>query len=144
VYQPGRKETNVSSIDAPESAAVPDRSGSLGRFAIKTVTVTAAVTVALWIIIGLAFDRLDDMIDRRAMQVQEVIQSTVRIHSKSFWSRVEKELDRAASPANDLPSEKKQKLLADIRTLADRYRPFISAVAELFIEKPAVPTNPPR
>jgi hypothetical protein len=139
-----QKETNVTSIELSESAVAPDRSGSLGRFALKTAIVAAAVTIALWIIIGQVFDRLDDMIDRGGMQLQAAIRTTSRIGGKSFWGRLEHELDRAAAPGNDLTPEKKQKLLADIHILAERYRPFVSEATLLFADKPTAPINTPK
>lgn len=127
-------------IDTPETVAARDGTG-LGRFAAKTVTIVAVVTIGLWIIVDQVFDRLDDAIDRGTTQLQEVIHSESRIGGKSFWTRVEKELDRAASPANDLSPEQKQKLLADIRVLADRYRPFVSEAALFFTDKPTEAAN---
>jgi hypothetical protein len=134
---------SVGSIDMPQTMAAPDRSssGSFGRFAAKTVTVVAAVTIGLWIIIGQVFDRLDDMIDRGTMELQGVVQSATHIGGRSFWTRLQKELDRAASPANDLSPAEKQKLLADIRVLSERYRPFVSEASLLFADKPAEAAN---
>jgi hypothetical protein len=43
----------------------------------------------------------------------------------AFWGRVERELDRMASPEGDLPEAKKQKLLADIRAIGAKWRPFL-------------------
>ena len=134
----------MESTDAPETVVAPDRSGSLGRFAAKTFTVVAAVTIGLWIIIGQVFDRIDDTIDSGTTQLQTLIQSSTHIGGRSFWTRLERELDKAANPASDLPPERKQKLLADIRILADRYRPFVNAAAVLFSENPAEPVNKPK
>jgi hypothetical protein len=36
-------------------------------------------------------------------------------------------LDRAADPASDLPPEKKQKLLNDVKVIVARWRPFVEA-----------------
>jgi hypothetical protein len=43
---------------------------------------------------------------------------------------VEEELDRAASPASDLPPERKQKLINNVRTIVARWRPVIDALQE--------------
>ena len=126
----------MRSTDMPQTMSAPDRSGSFGRFAAKTVTVVAAVTIGLWIIIGQVFDRLDKMIDAGTIELQEMVRSATRIGGRSFWTRLEKELDKAASPANDLSPEQKQKLLADIRVLSERYRPFVSEASLLFADKP--------
>jgi len=46
-----------------------------------------------------------------------------------IWGKIERELDRAADPASDLPPEKKQKLVNDVRVIVARWRPFLDAVA---------------
>jgi hypothetical protein len=50
---------------------------------------------------------------------------TVKIGGEPFWSHVEEQVDQMASPQNDLPEAKKQKLLADIRAIGAKWRPFL-------------------
>ena len=50
------------------------------------------------------------------------------IGGRKFWARLEEELDRAAAPASDLPPERKQKLINNVRVLAARWRPLIDAL----------------
>jgi hypothetical protein len=45
-----------------------------------------------------------------------------------FWGKIEQKLDRAADVSSDLPPEKKQKLINDVRVIVARWRPFIDAV----------------
>jgi hypothetical protein len=59
-----------------------------------------------------------------------------------FWTNLEKQLANAADPKNDLPAAKKEAILAQIRTLADRYRPFVREVSLLFYDPPD--SNPPK
>lgn len=72
---------------------------------------------------------------------------TDSVGGSKFWSKVEQELDRAADPSHDLPEEKKQKLLSNLRIVVNRWRPFVAEIAPLFSDpKPdaaasAVPTT---
>jgi hypothetical protein len=45
-----------------------------------------------------------------------------------FWDAVEKKVDAFAN-GNDLPPEKKAKIIASIKKIADRYRPYFEAAA---------------
>jgi hypothetical protein len=94
-------------------------------FAIKTciviVVVSAAtIFVADWII--------DDL--------REALGSTT-IGGAQFWGKIERELDRAADPATDLPPEKKQKLIKDLRAIVARWRPFVDAVQDELQKRPS-------
>lgn len=102
------------------------RTDSLGRFAIKVIIVLALVSATTT---GLSF------------LIAKQIQSGVKLGGHGFWTKFEKELDRAADPKSDLPEETKQKVLANIRTIVNRWRPFASEVTQILSE-PA-PSNPP-
>jgi len=56
-----------------------------------------------------------------------------------FWAKVERELERAADPARDMPAEQKRKLLAQIHAAVERWRPFVAEIAPLFadVQRPA-------
>ena len=53
---------------------------------------------------------------------------------RAFWETVEKKVDALAN-ANDLPPEKKARIIASIQKLSEKYRPYIEA---------AVGSPPPR
>jgi len=53
------------------------------------------------------------------------IETASKIGGRAFWTRLEDEIERQADPRLELSPEKKQKLLAQIRTISDRWRPFI-------------------
>jgi hypothetical protein len=57
-----------------------------------------------------------------------------------FWTNLEKQLANAADPKNDLPPAKKEAMLAQLRTIAERYRPFVREVSLLFYD----PSEPPK
>jgi hypothetical protein len=93
---------------------------SIRRFAIKTAIVAVAVTASGWIL-GAG---LDSLIDARVDQIHRA----TRINGRAFWGQMEENIMKAADPSNDLPPEKKAKLLAAVRTLADRWRPFLAEI----------------
>jgi hypothetical protein len=45
-----------------------------------------------------------------------------------FWENVEKKIDAFAN-GNDIPPERKARIIASIRKIADRYRPYFDAAA---------------
>jgi len=53
-----------------------------------------------------------------------------------FWGNIERQLDEAAAPDSDLPPEKKQKIIHDIRVIVARWLPLIEAAQEA-ASKPA-------
>jgi len=96
--------------------------GAIEQFAIKVCIVAAVVSVctifvADWII-GSAVDAAHSLL------------ATSSIGGRQFWERIERELDRAADPSTDLPPEKKQKIINDLRVIAARWRPFIDAMRD--------------
>jgi hypothetical protein len=54
---------------------------------------------------------------------------------------VEAELDKQADPGSDLSSEKKQKILSQIRIVADRWRPFLMEASSAISRKPKQPAK---
>ena len=56
---------------------------------------------------------------------------------------MEAELDRLASPVNDLPEVKKKKLLADIRAIAVKWHPFVAEIRSALDSPDNPPQRPP-
>lgn len=111
-------------------------SGSIGQFAIKTATVAVAVIITF----GVAVLLVDSFVEARIEQLQATINASTKIGGKQFWSKIEDELEKQSDPKADLSPEKKQKLLAQIRVLSNRWRPFIQegiAVASPDAKEPA-------
>jgi hypothetical protein len=102
-----------------------DLTGPIVLFAVKTcivaVVVTACVVFAADWVIGSA----EHSFARSVRSIQQI-----SIGGRKFWSRLEEELDRAAAPASDLPPERKQKLINNVRILAARWRPLIDALQD--------------
>ncbi len=91
-------------------------SGGLSQFALKSEIVALAV-VAVLVIPGTLI----------GWKVEALVNSLkgIKIGGSEFWTQVQRDLDKMASPESDLPEERKQKLLADIHALAIRWRPFV-------------------
>ena len=108
-------------------------SDDLKLFAIKT-GVVAIVTVfaALWIIDSVANTVRESVVYTMA-ELHEQVQFP--LGGKQFWGKIEQELDHLADASSDLPPEKKQKLINDVRLIVARWRPFIDAVQNE-IQKP--------
>jgi hypothetical protein len=95
--------------------------GPIGLFLIKTVIVSAAIVLSAWILL----DVLDGFATRRMQQLEQSIRSATSLGGRQFWTKLEGELDKLADGRTDIPPEKKAKLLAQIKAVSDRWRPFL-------------------
>ncbi len=109
------------------------RSGSdLSRFAMKAGIVVCLVVAAL------AISSVLIASTGRTINWLSNVKS-VKFGGHQFWTRLENELNRMAR-TDDLPEAKKQKLLADIRAIAAKWRPFIVEIQSVLGD----PSKPPR
>ena len=97
------------------------RLGPIGHFLVKTVIVAGALLVSAWIML----DLLDDFADRRMKQFEQTLRSATSLGGRQFWTKLENQLAELADPRADLPPEKKQKILSQIKVISDRWRPFL-------------------
>ena len=135
-------ETEIPEIEdlamldrTPEPISRASRSSRIALFAAKAAIVIALSAIA--IIYASSFIAAN--VDRTAERIQARVSDAMKIGGREFWSKLETGLAQAAEPRNDLPEEKKQKLLSDLRTIATRWRPFLVEVGQLFAEPPAAP-----
>jgi hypothetical protein len=112
----------MASTEEPTSQAVSLHLGPMGQFALKTAIVSAAIVLSAWIML----DMLDDFASRRMQQLETTMRSATAIGGREFWAKLEGELDRLADPRADIPPEKRQKILSQIKVISDRWRPFLS------------------
>ncbi len=103
------------------------------RFAIKCGIVTAMIVFGGFL---LTF-QLAAVLDGAVHSFQR---SFTHVGGSQFWSRLDKELANAADPKNDMPAERKQKLLANIHILVDRWQPFIAEAERAFSTPAPSPT----
>jgi hypothetical protein len=92
--------------------------GNIVPFAIKTCIVAVVISACTIFVADSIIDNVKDAIGTIAANTS----------GPQFWGKIERELDRAADPASDLPPEKKQKLLNDVRVIVVRWRPFLDTV----------------
>jgi hypothetical protein len=109
---------------SPVAAApvAPAASQGLAQFALKVGIVVVLVAVAIVITTNLIATKLETM----RVAWQATLQDYGKIGGAQFWSKVEKSLDDLANPKSEMPEDKRQKILSDIRVLRDRWWPFIA------------------
>lgn len=109
----------------------------IGTFLVKTVIVVVAIGGLLTYLDVLVKNRVE-LIESR---MESLRQSVGPMGGRAFWAEVERKIDSLADPASDLPPEKKQKILRNIRVLSERWRPFVDA-AIAPESKSSQPANP--
>jgi hypothetical protein len=117
--------------------APPPRRGELRQFAAKALIVIgliAGITALSAGLLAAKFEQLVGKVEQMVENAQAKMQQYTKVGGARFWERMEHELDRAADPASDLPAEQKRKLLAQIHTVVERWRPFMAELAPLFAD----------
>ena len=102
------------------SGPIKSTANPIRSFAIKTVIITVAILVVV--------SYVDNIIDQRIEQIHTSIGSATKIGGRDFWTKLELELENQADPKSDISPEKKRKIIAEIRTISDRWRPFVSEI----------------
>src|SRR5882724_9736170 len=122
----GLTEIIESSDNAPRPATARPPAGQLRVFALKVVIAVGIITAAVVIGTGILVARVEASIDRTVYSVRTQIgpMANGKIGGSQFWAKIESELERAASSDKDLTPEKQEKLLANIRSIVARVRPF--------------------
>ncbi len=117
----------------PASAAERSNVGVLGLFAAK-------VAIFLLLLCGAVIGSGAVVANKVHGAIVSALGSET-VGGTRFWAKVEQELDRAADPSHDLPEEKKQKLLANLRVIVSRWRPFVAEIEPLFSTDPQSSAN---
>lgn len=104
----------------------------LAQFVAKAATVGIVAIIASWVISGIIVDAFDDLLDRR---IKAVLSSNAE--GTGIWVLVERELARAADPRVDLSPQRRQKIIADLRIVSDRWRPFFIEASSALIGSPS-------
>jgi len=113
--------------------------GDIAQFAVKTCIVAIVISASTIFVANWIMESLETSATRGLRALREEIRAEFQktpIGGPRFWGKVEQELDRAADPASDLPPDKKQKLVNDVRVITARWRPFVDAVTTE-MQKPA-------
>ena len=115
---------------ATRGVATAGSGSDLSRFAMKAGIVVCLVVAAL----AISSVLIASKVERSIGSIK-----SVKFGGHQFWTRLENELNRMAR-TDDLPEAKKQKLLADIRAIAAKWRPFIVEIQSVLGD----PSKPPR
>lgn len=109
-------------LDGPSAGRAATRAGGagLGQFAIKTAIVAGALAAVIVVSGSYLAGSINNSIQETVSNVR-----SLKIGGAKFWSRVEETVDWMAAPGSDMPEAKKQKLLADIRAIGAKWRPFL-------------------
>jgi len=122
---------DLKSYSARTQESQSVRWADIGQFAIKAGIVFALLFVmTMYLAI-----QAQQIVDSAAYKVQASFEQFVTRGGGGFWLKVERELERLANPVNDLPEDKRQKLLTDIRIIVERWRPFVSEASAIFAAK---------
>jgi hypothetical protein len=119
---------NLSGVAAADPVTLAPSYG-LTRFVLKVSIVFALVVIAIVITTNLIADKIDLVaakIENTRLAWQTTLQDYTKIGGAQFWSKVEKGLDQLADPKSEMPEEKRQKILANIRAIRERWWPFIA------------------
>jgi hypothetical protein len=84
------------------------------------------VVVLVAIAIVITTNLIATKIETTRLAWEATLQDYTKIGGAQFWSKVEKSLDQLADPKSEMPEEKRQKILSNIRVLRDRWWPFIA------------------
>jgi hypothetical protein len=84
------------------------------------------------VLLGVVFIGSAAFAIHRAQRAALDVMGPAATGGSAFWTGLEKDLHEAADPRNGLPEAKRQQLLADIRALVARWRPFVTEVVPLF------------
>ncbi len=116
---------------AGTSIAKPKR-GELRFVAMKTGIVAGIIAAVVFLVGGLLIVAADATLDKAVTSIRTQLApiTSAKIGGAQFWSKLEAEIEAQAH--NDLPPEKQQKLLANLRAIVTRVRPFVAELAPLF------------
>jgi len=115
-------EVETLSPAAVADPVAPATSHGLAQFTLKVGIVVVLIAGAIVLTSNLIATKLEST----RLAWQATLQEHTKIGGAQFWSKVEKSLDQLADPKSEMPEEKRQKILSNIRVLRDRWWPFIA------------------
>jgi hypothetical protein len=104
---------------------------------IKSFALKAGIVVVL-LAVGLSFagltlaNTMSRLVDQTTRSIANTIQTT-GVGGKQFWSAAEDRLTRLADPKNEIPPERQAQIVAELRALTARVKPFTDAISPLFV-----------
>lgn len=98
---------------------------AVGIFAAKSVIVMSFLAAAIIVSSALVATRMERTIER----AETAMEPLARLNGKQFWTKVQTEIANAAKSDNDIPEAEKRELIANLRVLANRWRPIVAEAA---------------
>ena len=117
----------------------------IAQFAAKTAIVTLAIVIGGWIILDQIFDRLNSALEHRTEQLRQELSHALKadLVGRGFWGSLQRVLDKAADPRNEPDPEVRRRIFADLRILADRWRPILlEGAAIISSDSASLPARP--
>jgi hypothetical protein len=116
----------------PAADAPPSNVGMppLTLFVAKAVIVTVLITGSVLFLSS-----------RLISKAEESFLRVTKIGGSDFWTKFERQLDRAADPSRGLSAEKREMLLVKLRAVSAQWKPFIMEVHSIITDAPT-PPNP--
>jgi hypothetical protein len=90
----------------------------LTAFFVKLAAITGVLLLSFYIVFTLVTSFIEEKMEELA----------ILKGGPAFWATAEEKLYKLAA-APDLPPEKKEKILSALRTLSQRYKPYVDALA---------------
>lgn len=102
----------------------------VGVFAVK-----AAIFMGLFVgAVALSSAIIATRIERTVERVHTAVEPLANLSGKQFWAKIQREIGSAAKSENDLPETEKRELMANLRILANRWRPVATEAAGIFFD----------
>jgi hypothetical protein len=126
----------------PSAAPTPSAASGIKSFALKAGIVVVLLVGSLSLA-GLALaNTMNRLVDRTTRSVNELVDRTTHsiadtvqttgVGGKQFWSAVENQLTKLADPKNEIPPERQARIVAELRVLTARVKPFTDAISPIF------------
>lgn len=123
---------------------------SLKQFVAKAAAVGIIAILASWAISGIFADAIGNVLDERISVIESRINArlsgTSVLQANGYGGTgilkfLETQLARIADSNVDLHPQRKQKIIADLRTVSDRWRPFFIEASSAVIDSPSSSTT---
>lgn len=116
-------------LASSQSNRQPGERTSIGSFVLKLIVVVAVLT-------GSAFFAFEMFASKAE---QSLLRWRAAISAPQVGAIVRREIERAAEAARNAPDADKQKLVEDVRAIAERWRPVANEVTSLLFGPPPCP-----
>lgn len=105
----------MTAVESAETKARAGEFSSLQIFLVKVCTVAVAAIIFVYFSL--------------AILISSAEEKFASMSGPAFWQSVESKLNKLATQP-DLPPEKKQKIIDNLRRLSQKYRPYIDALKD--------------